>query len=163
MTNVLPFPSHPTNRVRQPPSLPAFRRLAERVDALATRSSRAGVDRVADCVLALEAACWAEPCILPQRGMGGAPHVAVVMPGYDRRLSPAEARDAARVLRADNAFAGALGVAFRLDQVADEAERRSPHGGPLDPRPNGTGRRFLILAAVIVAATTVAALIDRLI
>lgn len=162
MTNVLPFPSA-TNPVRQPLSLPAFARLSARVDALAARSTRAGVDRVADCVLALEAACWAEPCILPQRGMGGAPHVAVVMPGYDRCLSPAEARDVAQVLRADNAFAGALGVALRLDRVADEAERRDPRGGPLNPEPRGTGRRFLILAAAIVAATSVAALIDRLI
>jgi len=163
MTNVLPFPSHPTNRVRQPLSFPAFERLSARVDALTARSSRAGVDRVADCVLALEAACWTDPCILAQRGMGGAPHVAVVMPGYDRCLSPADARTVAETLRADNAFAGALCVALRLDQVADEAERRSPHGGPLGPNPHGTGRRFLVLAAVIAAATALAALIDRLI
>lgn len=149
MTNVLPFP---TNPVRHALSIPAFRRLSRRVDAVAARPSRAGVDRIADTLLALEAACWAEPCILPQRGAAGGRFVAVVLPGHDGRLTPSEARDVAAALRADNAFAGALGVAFRLDQVADEAERRDDRGGPLSPQPNRTGGRTLIVLILIAAA-----------
>lgn len=148
MTNVLPFPTNPVRHL----SLRSARRLAYRVDSVVARSSRAGVDRVADCLLALEASCYAEPCILSARNMARQMRVAVVMPGYDRLLTPDEARAVAHALRADNAFAGAFGTALRLDNVADEAERRRPDGGPLDPRPNHTGARFIILAILIATA-----------
>ena len=153
MTNVLPFP---TNPVRHALSIPAFRRLSHRVDVVAARPTRAGVDRIADTLLALEAACWAEPCILPQRGPAGGRFIAVVLPGHDGRLTPSEARDVAAALRADNAFAGALGVAVRLDQVADEAERhdnRTPlNRTPLNRTPRGSGGRTLIAILLLASA-----------
>ncbi|MCG2662891.1 hypothetical protein [Brevundimonas sp.] len=152
MTNVLPFPTNPVRHL----SVRAADRLARRVDAMTARPSRPGVDRIADCLLALEASCFTEPCIATARNMAREMRVAVVMPGYDRLLTPDEAREVAQVLRAENAFAGAFGTARRLDDVADQAERRRPDGGPLNPRPNGSGRRFLILA--LLAAAAVAAL-----
>jgi hypothetical protein len=148
MTNVLPFPTNPVRHL----SVRAADRLARRVDAMAARPSRAGVDRIADCLLALEASCFTEPCIVTARNMAREMRVAVVMPGYDRLLTPAEAREVAQVLRAENAFAGAFGTALRLDDVADQAERRLPDGGPFNPRPNGSGRRFLIIALFAAAA-----------
>ncbi|WP_438852631.1 hypothetical protein [Brevundimonas nasdae] len=154
MSNVLPFPAQPTNRVRQSPRDPsgvlssrAMTRLADRI----ATPFRAAPDRVADCLLALEAAPWAEPSIRVQRDLTGTPSVAVTLPGYADRLTPAQARDAAAALQADNAFAGASGLAFRLVQAADDAERRPTGGGPLNPRPNFTGRRFLIVAFLIAA------------
>ena len=150
MSNVLHFPAAPTNPVRL--SRRSAARLARRVDGAVERYARPGVDRVADCVLALEASCHADPCILPARNLSRQGRVAVVMPGYDRLLTPDDARAVALRLRLDNAFAGAWAVALRLDDVADQAERRSPDGGPLDPRPNRTGARFLILATLIAAA-----------
>lgn len=147
MADILPFP---TNPVRHPFKIPAFHRLARRIDAQAARPARAGVDRVADCLMALETGCWFEPCILPQRGAAGGQFVAIVLPGYEGRLTPAEARDVAAALRADNAFAGALGVAVRLDQVADEAERHD-NRTPLR-QPRGSGGRTLILTILIASA-----------
>jgi hypothetical protein len=148
MTNVLPFPTNPVRHL----SVRAADRLARRVDAMTARPSRAGVDRIADCLLALETSCFTEPCIATARNMAREMRVAVVMPGYDRLLTPAEAHEVAQVLRAENAFAGAFGTALRLDDVADEAERRPPEGGPLNPHPNGSGRRFLIIALFAAAA-----------
>ncbi len=150
MSNVLPCPE-PTNPVRRLSAV-STRRLAQRVDAVVARSSRPGVDRVADCVLAMEASAFAVPTILPARNLSRQARVAVVLPGYDRLLTPDDARAAADALRADNAIAGGWMTAFRLDKAADEAERRDPAGGPLDPRPNRTGARFLILAILIAAA-----------
>lgn len=155
MSNVLPFPSSPTNLVRRL-SPPAAARLARRVDALAERPASAGVDPVADCLLALESTCWAEPCVCPHRSLSRQGRVAVVMPGYDRLLTPDQARDVAAGLRADNAFAGALGLALRFDQAADQAERRRPNDGPLRGRPGGSGGRTLI--AVLLLATALLAL-----
>ncbi|WP_292045834.1 MULTISPECIES: hypothetical protein [unclassified Brevundimonas] len=127
-------------------------RLAHRIDAAVSRSARPGLDRVADCILALEASCYTEPCILSARNIARERRVAVVLPGYDRLLTSDEARAVAHRLRADNAFAGAFGAALRLDDVADEAERRDPAGGPLAPRPNNTGARVLIIAILIASA-----------
>lgn len=148
MTNVLPFPTNPVRHL----SFGSTQRLAHRVDAVVARSIRPGVDRVADCVLALEASGLHEPCILAARNIAREMRVAVVMPGYDRLLTPTEARDVADTLRADNAIAGGWSTALRLDQVADEADRRPPNGGPLNPRPNHTGARFIILAILIATA-----------
>ncbi|WP_404419167.1 hypothetical protein [Brevundimonas vesicularis] len=148
MSNVLPFPTNPVRHLSAGSTL----RLAQRVDAMVARSVRPGVDRVADCVLAMEASCYTEPCIVAARNIARETRIAVVMPGYDRLLTSDDARAVAHRLRADNAFAGAFGTALRLDQVADEADRRSPDGGPLNPRPNKTGARFLIVATLIAAA-----------
>jgi hypothetical protein len=148
MTNVLPYPTNPVRHL----SLGSTLRLAHRVDAVVARSARPGVDRVADCVLALEASCLHDPCILAARNVAREMRVAVVMPGYDRLLTPTEARAVANALRADNSIAGGWMTAFRLDTAADQADRRPPNGGPLDPRPNGAGGRFLILAILIATA-----------
>lgn len=148
MADILPFP---TNPVCHPFKIPAFDRLARRIDAQAARPARTGVDRVADCLLALEAGCWFEPCILPQRGAAGGQFVAIVLPGYKGRLTPAEARDVAAALRADNAYPGALGVAVRLDRVADEAERHD-NRTPLNRTPRGSGGRTLIAILLLASA-----------
>ena len=148
MNNVLPFPTNPVRHL----SVRAADQRTRRVDAMAAWPSRADVDRIADCLLALEASCFTEPCIATARNMAREMRVAVFTLGYDRLLTPAEAHEVAQVLRAENAFAGAFGTALRLDDVAAQAERRRPDGGPLNPRPNGSGRRFLIIALFATAA-----------
>lgn len=156
MPNALPC-LEPTNPVRL--TLPSARRLAQRVDAVVARSGRAGVDRVGDCVLAMEAIAFTAPTILTMRNVARQMRVAVVLPGYDRLLTPSDARSVANALRADNAIAGGWMTAFRLDDAADKAERRDPTNGPLDPRgdgprPNKTGARFLTVA-IVIAATVI--------
>lgn len=149
MADILPFPTNPVRRL----SDRASARLLHRVDAVSSKPPRsAGVDRVADCLLALEAACWAEPCIVPSRTLTRTLRVAVVLPGYDGVLTSAEAREVAQVLRAENAYAGALGTALRLDDVASQTDRRGSDGGPLERGPNGSGGQFLIIALLCAAA-----------
>lgn len=81
-------------------------------------------DRLAaDVVAAMERFPWREPVIAARRGSDGAVRVLVSVGDVALSLDPAGARLAARMLFADQAFAGCGEVAARLRDAADWADR----------------------------------------
>ena len=138
MSTVLPFPTNPVRHPRI--GQPTARRVGLRFAA--ATPGHGATDRIAECLIALEAACYFEPCVALHKG-----RIALTTVGYDRLLNPAEARLVAYGLRTDNAFIGADAVARALEQAADQAEQPRPQ-----PAPHGSGRRFLIIALIAAAA-----------
>ena len=115
---------------------------------------------VAELLTAMEAASWRSPRVVVARGIDRISRIHVAIPCVEAYWTPAQARIAADTLEAEQAFAGAAGLAATLRAAAAAVDRRSPAGGPLTPgqrrAPHGTGGRF-ILAALIIAACVAAA------
>lgn len=101
-TNVFPFPA---------------RRVARCSDAI-----------IADLLMQMEDAPWAEPDMRVWLDMSGAVHVHVSLAGRDTLLTPAEAQLTAAAIMADQPWTGAAGVSVRLAALSAEAARAACQG-----------------------------------
>lgn len=79
-------------------------------------------DAVADLLLLLESAPLAYPVARGVLDVTGRPVVGVVVGNVLRYLRPEQARVAACAIVAENAVAGAVGVAHALGRAADQAQ-----------------------------------------
>lgn len=82
-----------------------------------------GLDTISNALLAMDATPLAEPIILPARDMAGHPFVGLTIGAKAFRLTPDEARLAARTLWADPGEPGFADIARRLDHAACTSER----------------------------------------
>ena len=94
----------------------------------ARRAARCSDAVVADLLMRMEDAPWAEPDIRVWQGMDGAVHVHVAVAGRDTLLTPAEARLSAAAIMADQPWPGAASVAVILHDTAAEADRADCRG-----------------------------------
>lgn len=94
----------------------------------ARRAARCSDAIVADLLMQMEDAPWAEPDIRIWRGMDDAIHVHVQLAGRDTLLTPAEAQLTAAAIMADQPWTGAVSVCVRLIAAATEAARAACRG-----------------------------------
>lgn len=127
--------------------------------ALHHRSVIESAELVAAVAFALEDKPWSEPCILLVRRLE-ATVIAVAIPDFHAELTPDQARLVALTLTEDQAFTGCMGVAARLNELADQAQARTAQGGPIQP--SRSGRLTLIAAAAGAAILGVIDALSRL-
>lgn len=120
--------------------------------------------RVADVLVALEGDWLGQPVFRVHTVVDGAPGVWISVGGCRFTRSPEEARAIASALIADQAFAGASGVAARLLEVAAEAETMRPVAAPPPPPADlhVTGRAVTLTFALFGLVVLILKLAERL-
>ena len=165
MAEVLPFPANPVRhpawpaRRAQPPATAGGVSRVSIAGAMHHRAVIESAELVAAVAFALEDKPWSEPCILLVRRLE-ATVIAVAIPDFHAELTPDQARLVALTLTEDQAFTGCMGVAARLNELADQAQARTAQGGRIQP--SRSGRRTLIAAAAGAAILGVIDALSRL-
>lgn len=105
--------------------------------------------QVIDLLAAVEAMPWNQPRVVAVRGLDRVVRVHAVVPQVEAVMTPEQARDAADVVDAENAFAGSGEVSRALRAAADAADA----GAAFVParRPGRRDRMFVAVAGGLAA------------